>query len=204
LRVGSVPHDELVAWLVDRERLPADQADVLARIAGGLPGRAIGLSRTPELVAWRRRTQDQLLQLLGRGRADRFASVRELLEEAGRLGGSPEAEAADPADGEPQRPVAAEQRAAAMVIVDVWLGLARDLLMTAAGREDLAPAARLIPDLPGAARQMPTAALLAFIELLERIREGLRQSAAPRLALEVAMLAWPTTGAEAPPGVARP
>ena len=27
LRVGSVPRAELVAWLVDRERLPVDQAD---------------------------------------------------------------------------------------------------------------------------------------------------------------------------------
>jgi hypothetical protein len=31
-----------------------------------------------------------------------------------------------------------------------------------------------------------------MVDLLERIHEGLEQNAAPRLALEVAMLAWPT------------
>ena len=30
-----------------------------------------------------------------------------------------------------------------------------------------------------------------MIRLLERIHDGLRENAAPRLALEVAMLAWP-------------
>jgi DNA polymerase-3 subunit delta' len=197
LRVGSVPHDDLVAWLVDRERLPADQADVLARIAGGLPGRAIGFARTPTLVEWRRRTQDQLLQLVGRGRADRFASVRELLDEASRMGAASPDETEEGVEDAAQRPVAAEQRAAALLVVDAWLGLARDLLVSAAGRPDLAPAAGLVPEVEAAAKRLPAGPLLSFVELLERIREGLRQNAAPRLALEVAMLAWPTTDAVA-------
>ena len=202
LRVGSVPHDQLVAWLVGRERLPADQADALARIAGGLPGRAIGFARNPALVEWRRRTQDQLLELLARGRADRFASVRDLLEEAGRLvaaqpdevgdaGGRVPVEAAEGEQNAAQRPVAAAQRAAALLIVDTWLGLARDLLIAAAGRPDLAPAVQLVPGVAEAAGRLSAEPLLAFVELLERISAGLRENAAPRLALEVAMLAWP-------------
>jgi DNA polymerase III delta prime subunit len=193
LRVGSVPHRDLVAWLMERERQPADKADEQARIAGGLPGRAIAFARTPTLLDWRRRTQDQLLQLLGRGRADRFASVRELLDEASRMGAASPQDAEEAAEDGAQRPVAAEQRAAALRIVDAWLGLTRDLLVSAAGRPDLAPAAGLVPDVEAAARRLPTVSLLAFVELLERIGEGLRQNAAPRLALEVAMLAWPTT-----------
>jgi DNA polymerase III delta prime subunit len=189
LRIGSVPHGELVAWLVDRERLPADQADALARIAGGLPGRAIGFARNPALVDWRRRTQDQLLELLGRGRADRFGSVRDLLDEAGRLGLTDEAD--DPSEGA-QRPVPAVQRAAAQLIVDAWLGLTRDLLLTSVGRSDLAPSAQLVPGVRSAADRLSPAPLLAFVELLEQIAAGLYENAAPRLALEVAMLAWPT------------
>src|SRR5919106_628003 len=42
LRIGTVAQAELRGWLIDHERLPADQADALARIAGGLTGRAIG------------------------------------------------------------------------------------------------------------------------------------------------------------------
>ena len=42
------------------------------------------------------------------------------------------------------------------------------------------------------AERLGRVAIRDFIALLERIRDGLRENAAPRLALEVAMLAWPT------------
>jgi len=193
LRVGAVPRAELVAWLVDRERLPADQAEALARIAGGMAGTAIGYARTPEAVEWRRRTQRELLGLLSAGRADRFGSVRDLLDEAARIGLEPVP--ADPdesvGDGEAPRVSSAVQRGAALVIVDVWLGLARDLLIAGVGRAGMAPGATLLPDLAAIAARLDRGQVRDFIGLLERIRDGLRQSAAPRLALEVAMLAWP-------------
>jgi DNA polymerase III delta subunit-like protein len=194
LRVGSVPRAELVEWLVDRERLPVDQADALARIAGGMAGTAIGYARAPHLVDWRRRTQRELLGLLGRGRADRFGSVRDLLDDAARLGTETAAgstgDAPSPDDG--ARPAGGAQREAALLIVDAWLGLARDLLVTAAGRPMIAASVALDPELPEAAAEIGQAAIRDFVTLLERIRDGLRQNAAPRLALEVAMLAWPT------------
>lgn len=193
LRVGAVPRSELAAWLVDRERLPADQADALARIADGLPGRAIGFARQPDLVEWRRRTQAELLALLERGRADRFATVRDLLDAAPP---SVPAAADEPVPamdegGAPVRAAAAGQRAAALTIVDAWQGLVRDVLVAAAGRPAYAPSAQLLPDLESVARRLRPAALVAFAALLERIRDGLLENAAPRLALERAMLSWP-------------
>ena len=193
LRVGSVPRAELVEWLVDRERLPIDQADALARIAGGMAGTAIGYARAPQLVDWRRRTQRELLGLLGRGRADRFGSVRDLLEDAARLGTEP-SPAGDLSPEEGVRPTGGAQREAALLIVDAWLGLARDLMVAAAGRPEMAASVALDPDLPAIAARIGQPAIRDFIALLERIRDGLRQNAAPRLALEVAMLAWPTPG----------
>jgi DNA polymerase III gamma/tau subunit len=192
LRVGAVPRAELVAWLVDRERLPADQADALARIAGGMAGTAIGYARAPHLVDWRRRTQRELLGLLGRGRADRFGSVRDLLDEATRLGteSASTGEVVPAEDG--ARPTGGAQREAALLIVEAWLGLARDLLVAAAGRPSIAATVALDPELPAVAARIGQPAIREFIGLLERIRDGLRQNAAPRLALEVAMLAWPT------------
>jgi DNA polymerase-3 subunit delta' len=192
LRLGSVPQAELRAWLVDHERLPADLADALARISGGMAGRAVGYARSEALVAWRRRTQMELLTLLNRGRADRFGSVRELLDDTLRLG-LPPAEESEPApDDEPARVAGSAQRAAALMIVDAWQALARDLLMTGAGRVELAAAAQLVGDLRAAAEDVARHQLIAFIALLERVADGLRANAAPRLALEMAMLAWPT------------
>ena len=197
LRVGAVPRAELVAWLVDRERLPVDQAEDLARIAAGMAGTAIGYARSPQSVDWRRRTQRELLGLIERGRADRFGSIRDLLDDAARLGAQQPADAGDeaPADADAARSSGAVQREAALLIVDAWLGLTRDLLVSAAGRPQIAATATLFPNLEAVAERLGQPAIRDFIALLERIRDGLRQNAAPRLALEVAMLAWPTGAA---------
>lgn len=193
LRIGPVPHAELVAWLMDRERLPADQAQALARVSHGRIGTAVAYARNAELVSWRRRMQAELLALVSRGRADRFASVRELLDETVRLGMTPPAEGDLPAaaDGEAQRTATAQQRAAALLLIAAWIDLTRDLIVAAAGRADLAPATELLPDLAATASDIGTAPLVAFAQRLEVVHEGLRQNTAPRLALETAMLDWP-------------
>ncbi len=186
LRVGAVPREELAAFLMDARRLPADQADVLARIAGGLTGTALSFADDRPLLDWRRRTQAELLSLLERGRADRFGSVRDLLDDTVRL---------DPPSvedgGEETRTPASVQRGAATMLVEVWLSLTRDLVVAAAGRGELAPSGELAPELAAVAARIGPAPLVRMAELLERIHDGLREAAAPRLALEAAMLAWP-------------
>lgn len=190
LRIGRVPHAELVAHLMDRRRLPADQAEALARIADGLSATAISYADRADLLDWRRRLHAELLALLERGRADRFAAIGDLLDEAARLN-APITEAIIDEDGEAVRTPASAQRAAALVIVDAWLGLARDLLVAAAGRPELAPGAELAPDVARIGPRLGSAAIIDVIRLLERIHDGLRENAAPRLALETAMLTWP-------------
>lgn len=187
LRIGPVPRAELVAWLMDRERLPQDQADALARIAGGLSGMATEFARRADLITWRRQTQQELLELLERGPADRFGSIRDLLDAAGRLAG-PHAETDEEAVATPT----SVQRDAAVLVIDAWLDLARDLLVASAGRPGIAPSAELLTGLTEAAARVPARPLASFVAALERIREGLLQNAAPKLAMEVAMLAWPS------------
>ena len=190
LRIGPVPRAELVAFLMDVERLPADQAEALARIANGLSGMARAYAGNGDLLTWRRRTQSELLSLLERGRADRFGAVQDLLDEASRLN-APMPEVVDP-EGEPAvRTPASAQRAAASIVVEAWLSLARDLLVGAAGRPELAPGGELAPEIGATGRRIGPEPLVAMIRLLERIHDGLRENAAPRLALEAAMLAWP-------------
>ena len=192
IRIGPIGHDELVAHLMAARLLPQDEATALARIANGLVGTAIGYTEHPERIDWRRRTQAELLALLERGPADRLGAVGDLLDEAARV--APTEPAADPPDGdadETARTPATVQRRAAGRVVEVWTDLARDLLVAGAGRGDLAPSGELSGDLDAIARRIPPAELTAMITLLERIADGLRDYAAPRLAIERAMLAWP-------------
>ncbi len=60
IRFGVVPEAELVAWLADRG---IDNADAIARFAGGCPGRALSLAEGE--LAERHVLRDQLLQVLG-------------------------------------------------------------------------------------------------------------------------------------------
>lgn len=190
LRVGPVVRAELAAWLQDRERLPADQAEALAAISHGMAGVAIGYARDPAVIAWRRRVQGELAGLLEQGASARFTSVRELLDEAARAAPAGMPGAALEADGdEPVRGPTSALRDGALRLIEVWISLARDLLL--AGRSDPPAAGALVDDLPALARRIEATALAACIRVLAEVQDGLRQNAAPRLALEVAMLAWP-------------
>lgn len=196
LRVGPVPRAELAAHLVERMRLPADQADTLAQLSGGLVGIAIGFTDAKAgRLAWRNRVQRELLALLERGRADRISSVRDLLEDAGRLvtpaSAAERTDGDGDGDGEGPRTAGATQREAALLVVEAWVSLSRDLLVAGLSRPDLAPSRELTADLDRIGRQVASGALVRMIDLLERIHEALRQNAAPRLALETAMLRWP-------------
>ena len=200
LRIGPVARAELVAHLMDRMRLPADQAEALATLSGGLVGTAIGfVEEKGERLDWRRRVQTELLALLERGRADRFGSVRDLLDGASARGPAA-APALEARDGETdgQRTPASAQREAAVLIVEAWTAITRDLLVASVGRADLAPSRELVGELERLAARIGPGPLVEMIAVLERVHEALRENAAPRLALESAMLGWPMI-AEPPP-----
>ncbi|MEO8246877.1 MAG: hypothetical protein ABI622_07110 [Chloroflexota bacterium] len=194
LRLGPVPRDELVAWLVEREHLTDDQARAVARIADGMAGAAIGFARNSQLLEWRRRVQGELLGLLPRGRADRIAVARELVADALQHVGEPGTEPATPDDdlGARAAPATGQQRAAAILVLDAWIGLARDLAMVAAGRAHLAPSTELLEGTAAAGSAVSARDAARAVRALERIRDGVAVNAAPRLAMSVAMLAWPT------------
>src|SRR5205085_5130472 len=139
LRIGPVPRAELSAWLMDRELLPREQADALARLSDGYVGRARALvSGKGERLEWRRRVQRELLELLARGRSERFVSARELLDDASRRAVPSDLAEPQPSDApevsETARTPAAVQRAAATTLVDAWISLARDLMVMRAAR----------------------------------------------------------------------
>jgi hypothetical protein len=192
LRIGAIGSGELEALLMDRRGLSPPEARTVARMAGGLAGRALGYAADGTLYKWRRRTQAELLAMLARGRADRFGSVRDLLDSAAPLAAGTIEPVDAVGEGEPARLAGAAQRAAALLLIDAWRSLARDLLVARSGRHELAAAGEHLPELADVSAALEEAALVAFINLLERTADGLQANGAPRLAIERAMLAWPT------------
>ena len=202
LRMGPVPRAELAAWLIDHERLPADLADLLARLTGGLSGAAVAMARDPDFVSWRRQAQTELLALLRRGPADRLPALKELLDAAGRRTGTVPTALPAEADEPAARTPASQQRAAALLLTDAWTALARDLLVVAAGEPDLALGVELLEGSAEAARGIGQHQLATFLRTLGRVQDGLLDNTAPKLAMEVAMLAWPRLAATGGAGTA--
>jgi DNA polymerase-3 subunit delta' len=190
LRIGPVPRAELVEHLMAVRALPEDQAQTLARLANGLAGTALAFADRTDLLTWRRRLHAELLALLDRGPADRIGAARDLLDEASRMG-VPAPAQDDEADGDP-RATPSQARAGATLIVEGWLDFTRDLLVAAAAGPHLAPSGELGNEVETVGRRIGVAPLAEMARLLERIHDGLRENLAPRLAIERAMLAWPT------------
>ena len=188
VRLGTMPSDMIAAYLVEHEQVTDDQARTLARLAGGRMGRALAFAREPNIVDWRRRTQQELVGLLERGPGDRMGAVRELIDDRSRLFRGETL----PGDGDTSaRAPTAIQRAAATAIVDVWLDLTRDLVVARSGAPELAVSDELVADLATVADRLEPGQLAAAAACLERARAALDENVSPRLALEYAMLAWP-------------
>jgi hypothetical protein len=192
LRIGRVPQAALAEWLVEEQGLPEAMAVTVARLADGRMGSAVALAGDTGRgrLEWRRTTQHELLALLERGRSERMAAVRELLDDAARQ--LPVEVATDPAAEPGVRTPTVVQRAAAAAILDAWIDLGRDLAVAAAGTPDLAVSTELVPELVATAARERAGGWVAATATLERIRDGLEENVSPRLALEAAMLAWPT------------
>lgn len=107
--------------------------------------------------------------------------------ESGREG--PADGAADAPSG-PVKASAAERRRAAMVLLDVWRGVARDLFVAGRGGRARVTDAALIEELEVAGRTVDRAAGAAFLSRLDRTARLIEGNANPELALDVLVLAW--------------
>ena len=191
IRLRPVPLVQLAGWLVEYRQLTDEQALAIARLSDGHVGRALGFVHAPEQVEWRRRTQHELAGLLERGRSERMAAVRELLEQASRVTPITEDAPDEPAE-EPTRSSTGLQRSAARRILDAWVDLSRDLTVSAAGSKWLAATEELLPGLSTTAALIGASSLAQATARLSHLREAVEQNVSPRLALEAAMLAWPS------------
>jgi DNA polymerase-3 subunit delta' len=95
------------------------------------------------------------------------------------------------ADGPPAiRVPATERRRGAVVLVDIWRDVARDLLLVSIGEERRLRDPALLDDLRTAAT-IPPGELRGFIGRLARSAELLEANVSPELAVDALLLAWP-------------
>jgi DNA polymerase-3 subunit delta' len=85
IRLGPVPRADVEAILVGAGLADAPTSARLARLAGGRPGDAVAMARSPEAVTIRAEIARTLLDLTGATRADRLRLGRDLLARAGAL-----------------------------------------------------------------------------------------------------------------------
>ena len=220
IRLGPVGGRDIEALLAERGVADPPEAARLARLSGGRPGLALAYAAAPEAVRSRGEIARQLLDLLDARRARRLTAVRELLASAASVAAAlapaaggpsasrrssravvvPEAddtqEAAEPSPASRRVPVA-ERRRAAVVLVDIWRDVARDLAVAQLGDARSIRDMTLIVDLTEAARGLVTGAAAAFLARLTRAGELLDANVSPELVADGLVMAWPRRGAAA-------
>jgi DNA polymerase III delta' subunit len=116
-----------------------------------------------------------------------------------------DAASADPAStelpeegGRAARVPAAERRAAAIALVEIWRETVRDLALVGLGDRSTLRDPELMEDLDGAAAHLAPPAAAAQLRRLETAGEQLAGNVSPELVLDVLALAWRASGPARP------
>jgi hypothetical protein len=98
------------------------------------------------------------------------------------------------AAGSGRRAPAAERRRAALLLVEIWRSVARDLAVLGLGEATSVRDPGLLEDLAVAATSVPPGAAARFLERLDRAGELLEANVSPELVADGLVLAWPRVG----------
>jgi DNA polymerase III subunit delta' len=214
VRLGPMGPRDIETILGELELADPTVAARLGRIAEGRPGVAVAYARAPEAMAIRDEIALTLIDLLGAGRSRRLAAARELLARArdlvealagpevsraapSRPGDGPEAGEATPdvevEPGSAAKIAPAERRRAARQLIGIWRDVARDLAVASVGGRRSVHDVGLLEDVDRAAAALPPGVAAAFLGRLDRVAELVAGNVGPELAIDVLVLAWPST-----------
>ncbi len=214
LRLGSIGVRAIEQILAEHDVADAPTAARVARLAGGRPGLALKLARTPEAIRIRGEVGRTLLDLLAASRTQRLVGIRDLAARAADLGRAEEpgppretgrvaakrgrtvAPASDdaPENGNDDGAVAArvapaERRGAALTLVGVWRDLLRDLTLVSLGAPDGVRDPGLLEEL-AAAGPLAIVDAAAHLRRLDAAGEQLEGNVSPELVLDMLAIAW--------------
>jgi DNA polymerase-3 subunit delta' len=165
---GGVPRDAVEAALRERWGASPDQAARLARLAQGRLGWAVAALQDERLLIDRERTADEIEELAAGSFEDRFSYAAGL---GARYSREPQVVRAN---------------------LDVWNDWWRDVLLAAAGRDDLASERERLDTLRSHAAQYGVAGAVRALRAVQDARRHLDEHASPTLALEVMLLELPS------------
>jgi DNA polymerase-3 subunit delta' len=109
LRLRPLPADKVAGGLQALWGIPAEQAQLLAHISGGLPATATELNEQPEVLERRSHWLEDFCSLLGANRVDKFAFTARAAK------------------------LAKEDKQIIPLELQTWMSLWRDVMLTAAG-----------------------------------------------------------------------
>lgn len=214
VRLGPMGPRDIETILGELDLADPTVAARLGRIAEGRPGVAVAYARAPEAMTIRDEIARTLIDLLGAGRSRRLAVARELLGRArelaealagptvpralpGRPGDAPETGGSTPDlevdPGSAGKVAPAERRRAARQLIAIWRDVARDLAVACAGGRRSVHDVGLLEDVDRAAAALEPGAAGAFLARLDRVAELVAGNVGPELAIDVLVLAWPST-----------
>jgi DNA polymerase-3 subunit delta' len=200
LRMALLPVESLSRLIVEEGWADASQARTLAIAAGGRPGIARRLAARPEAAQARARLGRTLLALCAADRRERLAAAAPLISD----GAIVDAALRGTMAATSSRLEPAERRRAVLAVIDAWRDLGRDLALAAQGGaegvRDLDQLEELLATAPGLDR----AALLRFLDRLDRLMVAIEGYANPELVLDALLLAWPRPAGEQPAASASP
>ncbi len=169
IRMRVLSHTELEAELEARG-LDMDRASLLSRLAAGRPGQALRWVDEPEALVQHHAYLDDLLELLGQTRVERFRYVRQLTDQKKEMD---------------------EKRREAVAFVQAWLSFWRDLLLIAHDVQSPVQHQDALPQLEALKEAVPARTLLEVGKAFERTLEAIGANANLQLALETLMLDLP-------------
>jgi DNA polymerase-3 subunit delta' len=147
----------------------AEQAELLAGLSSGRPGRALQVAQEPKILEKRQEIIDKFLTLLKMNRAERFAYAAEMTR------------AREPA----------KRRENAAEVLEVWLSLWRDTMIFAYKAEAAAQNPDRKQDLERLTAKLGSEKVTASLRSIERTLNAIQQYANVRLALEALMIELP-------------
>ncbi len=169
LHLRPAPLQELTDALVERESLPADQARLIAHIAGGRPGYALHLCHEPNLMERRKLWLDDLLSLLGAKRREKLAYANAKFYSRDERG---------------------EAREVLREALIWWLTFWRDVLLTSSGVTDALTNLDYADQVQKVSSRVDRSSALKLVKRLEASL-GRLNNANLRLLAEALLLDWP-------------